>query len=140
LKKEVAVFKPEKALIKCNPIYLCFETDSQDLEKSLKANITNFKKPCQAITGFNIHPEFTPDCHKKSLHIEFFMYSPYDQQHVEAYGWLISKEFSTEIKDKDPGDGPCVEFKKYYFCIKAIKCKYNIIKCIKIFILKVQRG
>jgi len=64
--KESSEFKPQKTLIKCNPIYLCYETEDVDLPKAKNINISIFKRPCQAITGFNIHPDFTPDCHKKA--------------------------------------------------------------------------
>jgi len=49
---------------------LCYETEDVDLPKAKNINISIFKLPCQAITGFNIHPDFTPDCHKKAIHIE----------------------------------------------------------------------
>ncbi len=68
--KESSEFKPQKTLIKCNPIYLCYETEDVDLPKAKNINMSIFKRPCQAITGFNIHPDFTPDCHKKAIHIE----------------------------------------------------------------------
>jgi len=112
--KEADEFKSQNSIIKCSPIYLCYETEQQDLLKAKNANISIFKAPCQSITGFNIHPDFTPDCYKKALHIEFYMYSPFDyEKPIKTYGWLVSGEFSNEIKDEDPGDGPCVEINKY---------------------------
>jgi len=59
----------QKDLIKCDPIYVCYNTSEADLQKAKDQNISRFKNPCQKITEFGIHPDFVPDCRSRSIYI-----------------------------------------------------------------------
>jgi len=113
---------PQKDLIKCEPIYVCYNTSEADLAKAKDQNIARFKTPCQKVTEFGIHPDFIPDCHSRSLYIYIFIYGPFDhEKKADTQAWLLLNEYHTEIEWKSPVDGPCLEIQKYIKIASIIK-------------------